>query len=166
MPDASLRYLEIRTQVFPGDMLDTFGIVTAVAGTLDASPCRLGPRYDRSSPVIAIGDPAPGRPAMRMEGSVAFGNDCLGAVVLLSRWDEKLPGPGGLSVSDAVTGPFLPEPNVPVALTGALIVVLFWALGLAPPRFTVESAAAMYVISWLVPNPASLKSAARFVPLR
>jgi hypothetical protein len=34
---------------------------------------------------------------------------------------EKPPGPGGLRVSDAVTFPFLPELNVPVALTGAVI---------------------------------------------
>jgi hypothetical protein len=43
---------------------------------------------------------------------------------------------GGLSVSEAVTCPFLPELNVPVALTGPATVVLFWALGLAPPRLT------------------------------
>ncbi len=43
---------------------------------------------------------------------------------------------GGLTVSDAVTCPFLPELNVPVALTGPATVVLFWALGLAPPRLT------------------------------
>jgi hypothetical protein len=48
----------------------------------------------------------------------------------------KPPDPGGFSVSDAVTCPFLPELNVPVALTGPLIVVLFEALGLAPPRLT------------------------------
>jgi hypothetical protein len=39
---------------------------------------------------------------------------------------------GGLTVSDAVTCPFLPEANVPVAITGPDTVVLFWALGLAP----------------------------------
>ena len=49
---------------------------------------------------------------------------------------EKLPGPGGLRVSDEVTCPFLPELNVPVALTGPEMVVLFDALGLAPPRLT------------------------------
>jgi hypothetical protein len=45
-------------------------------------------------------------------------------------------GGGGESVSDAVTFPFLPELNVPVALTGPLTVVLFEALGLAPPLLT------------------------------
>lgn len=49
---------------------------------------------------------------------------------------EKLPGPGGMMVSDAVTCPFLPELNEPVALTGPLTVVLFEALGLAPPWLT------------------------------
>jgi hypothetical protein len=39
-------------------------------------------------------------------------------------------------VGDAVTWPFLPELNVPVAMTGPATVVLFWALGLAPPRLT------------------------------
>ncbi|HEX2417865.1 MAG TPA: hypothetical protein VHJ83_07050 [Micromonosporaceae bacterium] len=39
-------------------------------------------------------------------------------------------------MSDAVTWPFFPELNVPVALTGPLTVVLFCALGLAPPRLT------------------------------
>ena len=48
----------------------------------------------------------------------------------------KPPGPGGMRVSDAVTCPFLPELNVPLALTGPATVVLFWALGLAPPRLT------------------------------
>src|SRR5215208_1580516 len=43
---------------------------------------------------------------------------------------------GGLTVSDAVTCPFLPELNAPDALTGPATVVLFWALGLAPPRLT------------------------------
>ena len=43
---------------------------------------------------------------------------------------------GGWTVSDAVTFPFLPELNVPLALTGPLTVVLFWALGLAPPLLT------------------------------
>ena len=43
---------------------------------------------------------------------------------------------GGLTVSDAVICPFLPELNVPSALTGPATVVLFWALGFAPPRFT------------------------------
>ena len=49
---------------------------------------------------------------------------------------EKPPGPGGLRVRDAVTWPFLPELNVPVALTGPLTVVLFEALGFPPPRLT------------------------------
>jgi hypothetical protein len=40
---------------------------------------------------------------------------------------------GGSTVSEAVTCPFLPELNVPVALTGPATVVLFWALGLPPP---------------------------------
>jgi hypothetical protein len=40
---------------------------------------------------------------------------------------------GGSTVGDAVTLPFLPELNSPVALTGPLTVVLFCALGLAPP---------------------------------
>ena len=42
---------------------------------------------------------------------------------------------GGLTVSDAVTCPFLPELNVPLALTGPETVVLFCALastGLVP----------------------------------
>jgi hypothetical protein len=43
---------------------------------------------------------------------------------------------GGLSVNEAVTLPFLPELKVPVALTGPDTVVLFEALGLAPPSFT------------------------------
>ena len=43
---------------------------------------------------------------------------------------------GGWTVSEAVTWPFLPELNVPVALTGPATVVLFWALGLAPPLLT------------------------------
>jgi hypothetical protein len=38
---------------------------------------------------------------------------------------------GGLTVSDAVTLPFLPELKVPVAVTGPLTVVLFLALGVA-----------------------------------
>ena len=45
-------------------------------------------------------------------------------------------GGGGVSVREAVTFPFLPELNVPVALTGPLTVVLFEALGLPPPLFT------------------------------
>ena len=49
---------------------------------------------------------------------------------------EKLPGPGGLAVSDAVTFPFLSEANVPVAVTGPERVVSLLALGLAPPRLT------------------------------
>jgi hypothetical protein len=49
---------------------------------------------------------------------------------------EKLPDPGGLTVSDAVIWPFLPELKVPEALTGPFTVVLFEALGLPPPRFT------------------------------
>jgi hypothetical protein len=48
---------------------------------------------------------------------------------------EMLDG-GGLRVSEAVTWPFLPELNVPVALTGPLTVVLFDALGLPPPLLT------------------------------
>jgi len=43
---------------------------------------------------------------------------------------------GALTVSEAVTCPFLPELNVPVAITGPETVVLFCALGLAPPRLT------------------------------
>ena len=43
---------------------------------------------------------------------------------------------GGWIVSDAVTFPFLPELNDPAALTGPLTVVLFWALGFAPPLLT------------------------------
>jgi len=43
---------------------------------------------------------------------------------------------GGWIVSDAVTFPFLPELNSPVLLTGPLTVVLFWALGFAPPLLT------------------------------
>ena len=49
---------------------------------------------------------------------------------------EKLPGPGGPAVSDSVTWPFLPELKVPLAVTGPETVVLFWALGLPPPRLT------------------------------
>jgi hypothetical protein len=37
---------------------------------------------------------------------------------------------GGLTVSEPVTLPFLPELNEPLALTGPLTVVLFCALGL------------------------------------
>jgi hypothetical protein len=40
---------------------------------------------------------------------------------------------GGLTVSDAVTLPFLPELKAPLALTGPSTVVLFEALGLPPP---------------------------------
>ena len=43
---------------------------------------------------------------------------------------------GGETVSEAVTLPFFPEENVPVAVTGPLTVVLFCALGLAPPLLT------------------------------
>jgi hypothetical protein len=43
---------------------------------------------------------------------------------------------GGWIVNDAVTFPFLPELNSPVLLTGPLTVVLFWALGFAPPLLT------------------------------
>ena len=43
---------------------------------------------------------------------------------------------GVLTVSEAVTFPFLPELNVPLADTGPLTVVLFCALGLALPRLT------------------------------
>jgi len=49
---------------------------------------------------------------------------------------ENDPGPGGLTVSDALIFPFLPELNVPEALTGPLTVILFEALGLPPPLFT------------------------------
>jgi hypothetical protein len=43
---------------------------------------------------------------------------------------------GGWTVRLAVTLPFLPELNVPLALTGPLTVVLFWALGFEPPLLT------------------------------
>jgi len=47
-----------------------------------------------------------------------------------------MPDGGGVTVRDAVTWPFLPELNAPDADTGPVTVVLFWALGLAPPRLT------------------------------
>lgn len=43
---------------------------------------------------------------------------------------------GGVSVSEAVMLPFLPELNVPEALTGPLTVVLLDALGFDPPLLT------------------------------
>ena len=43
---------------------------------------------------------------------------------------------GGLTVSDAVTCPFLPELNVQVAITGPATAVLLEAMGLPPPRLT------------------------------
>jgi hypothetical protein len=43
---------------------------------------------------------------------------------------------GGLTVSEASALPFFPEEKVPLALTGPDTVVLFCALGLAPPLFT------------------------------
>ena len=49
---------------------------------------------------------------------------------------EKLPALGGITVSEPTTLPFLPELNVPLALTGPLTFVLFEALGLEPPRLT------------------------------
>ena len=52
-----------------------------------------------------------------------------------ARWTGDVRG-WWLIVSDAVTFPFLPELNAPVSLTGPLTVVLFWALGLAPPLLT------------------------------
>src|SRR5215211_2436864 len=68
---------------------------------------------------------------------------------------------GGETVSDAVICPFFPELNVPAVWTGPATVVLFWALGLAPPLFThtyVADASAESTKStfWFVPRPASL----------
>ena len=54
---------------------------------------------------------------------------------------------GGWTVNDAVTFPFLPELNVPLALTGPLTVVLFWALGLAPPLLTQTQVAVPCAVS-------------------
>jgi hypothetical protein len=54
---------------------------------------------------------------------------------------------GGWTVSDAVTFPFLPELNVPVELTGPFTVVLFWALGLAPPLLTHTHVAVPWAVS-------------------
>src|SRR5262245_3613327 len=52
---------------------------------------------------------------------------------------ENSPGSGGsgaASVRHAVIWPFLPDANVPVAVTGPEIVTLFSALGQFPPPFT------------------------------
>src|SRR5262249_17254743 len=54
---------------------------------------------------------------------------------------------GGLTVSDPTTLPFLPELKVPLALTGPLRVVLFWALGLAPPPLTQTQVAVPCAVS-------------------
>src|SRR5215471_20050522 len=66
--------------------------------------------------------------------------------------------------------PFLPELNVPSAVTGPLTWVLFEALGLAPPLLTQTSVAvaSAFATKWtssLVPSPASWKDTTRFVPL-
>jgi hypothetical protein len=45
-----------------------------------------------------------------------------------------VPADGGRIVREAVTWPFLPEEKVPLALTAPLTVLLFAALGFAPPR--------------------------------
>ena len=60
----------------------------------------------------------------------------LGASSGLCPFGQVMSDGGGWTVSDAVTFPFLPELNVALALTGPLTVVLFWALGLAPPLLT------------------------------
>src|SRR5215813_2200651 len=52
---------------------------------------------------------------------------------------EKSPGSGGSgasSVRHAVIWPFLPDANVPVAVTGLVTVTLFSALGQFPPPLT------------------------------
>jgi hypothetical protein len=49
---------------------------------------------------------------------------------------EKDPGPGGKRVRLAVIWPFLPDVNVPVAVTGPETVTLLEASGHCPPLFT------------------------------
>src|SRR5262249_49172150 len=78
---------------------------------------------------------------------------------------------GGCSVRLALIVPFLPELNVPDALTGPATAVLLLALGLPPPLLThtyvaVPSALAVKLIFWLLPSPASLNETTRLAPLR
>src|SRR5215510_8677209 len=57
-------------------------------------------------------------------------------------------GSGGLSVRHAVIWPFLPDENVPLAITGPVTVTLLAASGHCPPLFT----------QWKVAVPMALAS--------